>query len=66
MSETNFLNIEEAHEALKEGKRVQFHWRDKTVEIHTKTSLDDLRWNLMANFELLVRDVTKGKYSIIN
>lgn len=60
------LSLKEAHEALRNGKRVQFHWREQTVEISLNTSLDDLRWALMARLKLLVSDVTEGRYSIIN
>lgn len=61
-----FLTRKEALEALEKGKRVNFHWRDKTTEITLNTTLNDLRWNLMANLKLIVDDVTNGKYSIIN
>lgn len=66
MQENNFLTREEALKALEEGKRVQFHWRDKATEINIKTTFNDLRWKLMANLNLLVSDVLDGKYSIIN
>jgi hypothetical protein len=61
-----FISRKEALQALNEGKRVRFHWRKKVVEITLNTTLDDLRWSLMARLKLLVSDVTKGQYSIIN
>lgn len=66
MKENSSLTREEALKALKEGRRVQFHWRDKLTEISLDTTLDDLRWNLMANLKLTVNDVVNGKYSIIS
>ncbi|MBR2246302.1 MAG: hypothetical protein IJ880_04640 [Bacilli bacterium] len=65
MEKQLFLTREEALKALKKGSRVQFHWRGKTTEITLNTTLNDLRWNLMANLKLLVSEVTNGKYSII-
>ncbi|PAV30300.1 hypothetical protein CIL05_07470 [Virgibacillus profundi] len=66
MKENDFITREEALKALKKGKRVQFHWKDKVAEISPDTTLNELRWNLMANLKLLVSDVVNGKYSIIN
>lgn len=51
--------------ALQEGKRVQFHYFDESVEVTLKTTLDDLRWALLAKLYLTVSDVTNGEYSII-
>lgn len=59
-----FLTQTEAQEALKEGKRVRFHWNEMVVPVSLDTSLDDLRWMLKARMTLLVSDVTNGKYSI--
>lgn len=60
-----FISRTEALVALQNGRRVQFHWKDKVVEIALDTTLDDLRWLLMARLKLLVRDVTGDNYSII-
>ncbi|RKJ42843.1 hypothetical protein D7X33_35435 [Butyricicoccus sp. 1XD8-22] len=65
MSNTDFFTLDEAKKALLEGKRVQFHWKDKRTEITLKSTLNELRWNLMANLTLRVSDVTNGKYSLI-
>lgn len=65
MKENDFLTLNEAKNALQEGKRVQFHWKNKETEITLKSTLSELRWNLKANLILLVSDVTNGKYSII-
>lgn len=65
-NEHKLLSRDEALEALKNGKRVQFHWQGKVTEIDTETTLDDLRWNLMGRLSLLVSDVTSNNYSIIS
>lgn len=64
-----FLSLAEAKQALFEGKRVQFHWRDQITEINLNTTYDDLRWDMMhagAVFKMTCLDVANGQYSIIN
>lgn len=61
-----FLSLAEAKQALCEGKRVQFHWRDQITEINLNTTYDDLRWDMKAVFKLTCLDVANGQYSIIN
>lgn len=59
------MTHEESLKALKDGKRVQFHYGGKTTEVTLKTTLDDLRWAFLAKLYLTVSDVKNGKYSLI-
>ncbi|MGH2319353.1 hypothetical protein ACRC6Q_16560 [Planococcus sp. SE5232] len=59
------MTHEESLKALKEGKRVQFHYEGRTKEVTLETTLDDLRWAFLAKLHLTVSDVINGHYSII-
>ena len=61
----DYLTREEAIKSMLDGKRVQFHWKGKVIEVTFRTTLEDLRWALMARTKLLVSHVMNGNYSII-
>lgn len=61
----NYITREEAINALERGERVRFHFNSRSIEVTKSTTLSELRFALLANLTLTVRDVENGQYSII-
>lgn len=59
------ITREEAYQALHNGERVRFHFKDKSVEIDLHTGTSELRSQLSSHMELTLKDVINGVFSII-
>lgn len=66
VNQIEYISHIESQAALKQGKRVRFNYGHKSVEINLDTTLEDLRWRLMAQTTLTAADVKENAYSIIN
>ena len=64
-NQIDYMTQVESQIALKRGDRVRFHFRNQSMEIDLDTTLEDLRWGLMARMTLTASDIKETAYSII-